>query len=58
MACFLWAQTWYGTFKREKFDSQTTQARLETCALKSDTNTDTAKAIIFEFRKYSFVGKY
>ncbi len=29
MACFLWAQTWYGTFKRKGYSSQTTQVRLE-----------------------------
>lgn len=29
MACFLWAQTWYGTFKREAHTSLSTQARLD-----------------------------
>ena len=38
MACFLWAQTWYGTFKREGYSSLTTQARLDAYA-----DSDTAK---------------
>ncbi len=29
MACFLWAQTWYGTFRRDQYDSRTTEERLE-----------------------------
>ncbi len=29
MACFLWAQTWYGTFRRKGYFSLTTQARLD-----------------------------
>jgi nitric oxide reductase NorD protein len=38
MACFLWAQTWYGTFKRKGYSSLTTQARLD-----AYTDVDTAK---------------
>jgi len=38
IACFLWAQTWYGTFKRRGYSSQTTQARLE-----AYTDPDAAK---------------
>lgn len=32
MACFLWAQTWYGTFRRNGYASPTTQARLDNYA--------------------------
>ncbi len=38
MACFLWAQTWYGTFKRKGYSSETTQARLD-----AYTDPETAK---------------
>lgn len=29
MACFLWAQTWYGTFKKKDYQAASTQSRLE-----------------------------
>ena len=29
MACFLWAQTWYGTFKKKDYRAASTQSRLE-----------------------------
>lgn len=29
MACFLWAQTWYGTFRKKDYKSVSTQQRLE-----------------------------
>ena len=43
MACFLWAQTWYGTFKKKDYQSASTQSRLDFYE-----DTDRAKALFLK----------
>lgn len=41
MACFLWAQNWYGTFKRENYNTKSLKKRLD----KYKDNTHKAEAL-------------
>lgn len=43
MACFLWAQTWYGTFKKKDYQAASTQKRLE-----SYDDTEQAKTLFLK----------
>lgn len=51
MACFLWAQTWYGTFKRKGYSSLTTQARLD-----AYTDAGTAKRYFLTLENIRLLG--